>query len=143
RISGYTAFTSPCGLPEIGRLVERCPEKARQIATWVHATEYRILKLSGQCRISDHTNVLKSRYDLIHHRWPEYITSELPIEKEWLQEVVAPGTVIGYLNPDLRSRWNLPEIKVVAGMTDGCASQVASGGVKPGDWNTTIGTTLV
>jgi len=28
-------------------------------------------------------------------------------------------------------------------MTDGCASQVASGAVKPGDWNTTIGTTLV
>jgi sugar (pentulose or hexulose) kinase len=32
---------------------------------------------------------------------------------------------------------------VVAGMTDGCASQVASGAVSPGEWNTTIGTTLV
>jgi sugar (pentulose or hexulose) kinase len=28
-------------------------------------------------------------------------------------------------------------------MTDGCASQIASGAVKIGDWNTTIGTTLV
>src|SRR3546814_8669540 len=28
-------------------------------------------------------------------------------------------------------------------MTDGCASQVASGAVSPGTWNTTIGTTLV
>lgn len=143
RIEGYTAFNSSSGLPKMVWFVERFPEKARQISTWVHATDYMIGKLSGHFRISDHTNVLKSGYDLIHHRWPEYITSELPIEKEWLQEVVAPGTVIGYLNPDLRSRWNLPEIKVVAGMTDGCASQVASGGVKPGDWNTTIGTTLV
>jgi sugar (pentulose or hexulose) kinase len=29
------------------------------------------------------------------------------------------------------------------GMTDGCASQVASGAVRPGMWNSTIGTTLV
>jgi sugar (pentulose or hexulose) kinase len=28
-------------------------------------------------------------------------------------------------------------------MTDGCASQIASGAVNPGEWNTTIGTTLV
>jgi sugar (pentulose or hexulose) kinase len=28
-------------------------------------------------------------------------------------------------------------------MTDGCASQIASGAVSPGDWNTTIGTTMV
>jgi sugar (pentulose or hexulose) kinase len=34
-------------------------------------------------------------------------------------------------------------MKVIVGMTDGCASQIASGAVKPGDWNTTIGTTLV
>jgi sugar (pentulose or hexulose) kinase len=32
---------------------------------------------------------------------------------------------------------------VTTGMTDGCASQVASGAVSPGQWNTTIGTTLV
>src|SRR3546814_18122642 len=28
-------------------------------------------------------------------------------------------------------------------MTDGCASQVASGAVEPGEWNTTIGTKMV
>ena len=28
-------------------------------------------------------------------------------------------------------------------MTDGCASQVASGAVSPGQWNTTLGTTMV
>jgi sugar (pentulose or hexulose) kinase len=36
-----------------------------------------------------------------------------------------------------------PATIITAGMTDGCASQVAAGAVKPGDWNTTIGTTLV
>ena len=34
-------------------------------------------------------------------------------------------------------------IQVTVGITDGCASQIASGAVKPGDWNTTIGTTMV
>jgi sugar (pentulose or hexulose) kinase len=32
---------------------------------------------------------------------------------------------------------------VMLGMTDGCASQVGSGAVRPGAWNSTIGTTLV
>lgn len=32
---------------------------------------------------------------------------------------------------------------VTAGITDGCASQLASGAINPGDWNSTIGTTLV
>jgi sugar (pentulose or hexulose) kinase len=36
-----------------------------------------------------------------------------------------------------------PDVQVVAGMTDGCASQIAAGAVNLGDWNTTIGTTLV
>ena len=36
-----------------------------------------------------------------------------------------------------------PKAIVTTGMTDGCASQVASGAVNLGDWNTTIGTTLV
>jgi sugar (pentulose or hexulose) kinase len=32
---------------------------------------------------------------------------------------------------------------VTTGITDGCASQVASGAINPGQWNTTIGTTMV
>ncbi len=60
-----------------------------------------------------------------------------------MQDVVPSGTVIGTLQPELAEKFNLPQMQVVAGMTDGCASQVASGAVKPGDWNTTIGTTLV
>ena len=142
-VEGYTAFNSSSGLPKMVWFTEQFPDKAKDISTWVHAADYIIGKLSGNFRITDHTNVLKSGYDLTNDRWPEYITSALPLRKEWLQDVVPPGTVIGSLTRELRSRWDLPEVKVAAGMTDGCASQVASGGVKPGDWNTTIGTTLV
>jgi sugar (pentulose or hexulose) kinase len=34
-------------------------------------------------------------------------------------------------------------IPVLAGMTDGCTSQISTGAVAPGDWNSTLGTTLV
>jgi sugar (pentulose or hexulose) kinase len=58
--------------------------------------------------------------------------------------VVAPGTVIGTITPEVAEITGLPRhVKVAAGMTDGCASQIASGAIHPGDWNTTIGTTLV
>jgi sugar (pentulose or hexulose) kinase len=32
---------------------------------------------------------------------------------------------------------------VIAGMTDGCAGQIAAGALRPGDWNAVLGTTLV
>jgi xylulokinase len=34
-------------------------------------------------------------------------------------------------------------VPVLAGMTDGCTSQISTGAVAPGDWNSTLGTTLV
>ncbi|RYZ25913.1 MAG: carbohydrate kinase, partial [Sphingobacteriales bacterium] len=92
----------------------------------------------------DYTNALKSGYDLQSFSWPSYITSQLPIRPQWLQEVVPSGAAIGVLDAGLAEEWGLsPEVIITAGITDGCASQIASGAVNLGDWNTTIGTTLV
>jgi xylulokinase len=58
--------------------------------------------------------------------------------------VVAPGEVVGEVTTtaaELTGLW--PGTPVVAGMTDGCAGQIAAGAVAPGDWNSTLGTTLV
>lgn len=61
-----------------------------------------------------------------------------------MQEVQPSGTVIGKLTADLANELGLPaDVAVTTGITDGCASQVASGAIKPGQWNTTIGTTMV
>lgn len=140
---GYTAFNSSSGLSKILWYIRTYPEKILEIHTWVHATDYIIGKLSGNFRTTDFTNALKSGYDITHNRWPSYIYEILPIHKSWLQEVVPSGTPIGYLSIELSKLLGLSSIQIVAGMTDGCASQVASGAVNPGDWNTTIGTTLV
>ncbi|KAA0988665.1 FGGY-family carbohydrate kinase [Dyadobacter aurulentus] len=140
---GYTGFNASSGLSKIVWFVNHFPEKIDRIKTWVHATDFLIGKLSGNYRTTDFTNALKTGFDVGTATWPAYIFQHLPLKKEWLQEVVPSGTVIGSLLPEISALLQIPEIKVVAGMTDGCASQVASGAVSPGDWNTTIGTTLV
>ncbi len=100
--------------------------------------------LSGKWAITDYTNVLKSGYDLERNEWPSYLYKKLPLQKEWFPEVVPSGIPVGMLGAALATKLGLKDdILVVAGMTDGCASQIASGAVNPGDWNTTIGTTLV
>ncbi|MGV3764264.1 FGGY-family carbohydrate kinase [Parapedobacter sp.] len=141
--AGYTGFNASSGLSKMVWFVETYPEKAAEIHKWIHASDYITGMLCGRFDVTDYTNALKSGYDVAAFRWPEYLTAELPLQREWLQEVVPSGTPIGHLHEELAVRWGMPQAQVVAGMTDGCASQVASGAVRPGEWNTTIGTTLV
>lgn len=140
---GYTGFNASSGLSKMVWFVNHFPEKSALIKTWIHATDFIIGKLSGDYSYTDYTNALKSGFDVRTGDWPAWLTEHLPLRREWLQEVVPSGTQIGRLLPELSKSLGLSQIQVIAGMTDGCASQVASGAVQPGDWNTTIGTTLV
>jgi sugar (pentulose or hexulose) kinase len=141
---GYTGFNSSSGLSKMVWFVNNFPGKAAAIHKWVHAADFIIGKLSGQWGITDHTNVLKSGYDLQRNEWPEYLYKTLPLKKTWLPQVVPSGTPVGTMMPSLADQLGLDmNTQVVVGITDGCASQIASGAVNPGEWNTTIGTTLV
>lgn len=141
---GYTGFNASSGLSKMVWFTNQFPAKARRIARWIHAADYIIGKLSNCWGITDYTNALKSGYDVKQEYWPAYIYEVLPLKKEWLPKVVPSGTPIGTITPELAAEWGLrKDIQVIAGMTDGCASQIASGAVNSGDWNTTIGTTLV
>lgn len=141
---GFTAFNSSCGLAKMVWFAGSFPEKARRIRRWAHAADYITALLSDRWGLSDHTSVLKSGYDLERGSWPDYIFRQLPLRREWLPEAVAPGTPICHISGAVAAELGLPaNLQVVAGMTDGCASQVASGAMAPGMWNTTIGTTMV
>jgi xylulokinase len=99
---------------------------------------------SGEWGSSDWTNVLKMGYDLLDLRWPTFISQDLGLPAGLLPRVVAPGTPIGAVSAQAAERTGLPVgARVVAGSTDGVAAQLASGAVSPGDWNSTLGTTLV
>jgi len=141
---GFTAFNASSGLAKMIWFGETYPEKAALITRWIHAADYITAKLSGNWGVTDYTNAFKSGYNVSNFEWPAYLYEQLPLKKEWLPKVVASGAIIGDISPELAQVLGLPEsIKISAGITDGCASQIASGAINPGDWNTTIGTTLV
>jgi D-ribulokinase len=142
--NGYTAFNASSGLPKMLWFINRYPGKIEQLGKFIHAADYIIGKLSGRYDVTDYTNALKSGYDVRKTEWPSYIWEKLPIQQNWLQTVQPSGTTIANILPELADALGLPRsVQVVAGMTDGCAAQIASGAVQIGDWNTTIGTTLV
>lgn len=141
---GYTGFNSSSGLSKMVWFVRNFPEKALRLRKWIHASDYIGGKLTDQWGITDYTNALKSGFDVRAGMWPAYLHERLPLKKEWFPTVVPSGTSIGEISPAVAATLGLPAgVRIVAGMTDGCASQIASGAVKLGDWNTTIGTTLV
>jgi len=95
-------------------------------------------KLVGRPVAADSSHALKSGYDPLREEWAAEVF-DFPVA--WLPEVVRPTTVLGELS---RPVAGLPVgCLVVAGMTDGCAGQLATGAVAPGSFAGILGTTYV
>ena len=126
------------------RWVQRHDPKSIEKARWfLSPTDLVIGWLSGQWGRTDWTNALKWGYDVVDLCWPEFIWTKLDMPHKF-PRVEAPGTVIGQLSAEAAKATGLSQkTLVVAGSTDGTASQLASGAFSPGDWNSTLGTTLV
>jgi len=140
---GYR-FSPSFGLPKILWFRRHRPDLYARAASLVSPTDYVIGWLTDSWGRSDQTNVLKFGYDLLEDRWPAFIERELGIEIGLLPNVQRPGELAGRVTPERADQTGLPAgTPVAAGMTDGCASQVSSGAASPGQYNTTIGTTLV
>lgn len=141
----FTRFSSSCGIAKMLWYKENFKEEYDQkLKRFVHASDYITGKMTGEYGITDHSNALKSGYDLHKDKWPAYIFSELELPPSLFSVVKPIGTAIGKLKEEWTTKWDLQNAPVVSvGLTDGCASQIAAGAVNPGDWNTTIGTTLV
>jgi D-ribulokinase len=137
-------FGTSFGLPKMVWYAESHPKEAKRIASWCHAADFLIGRLSGVWGITDPTNALKSGYDPALGIWPTFISEGLGIPATWLPSVIRSGSVVGPITRDVADATGLPAtLQVTTGMTDGCASQIAAGAVRPGEWSTTIGTTLV
>lgn len=140
---GYR-FGSSFALPRILWLKRHEPGVFSQAAYFLHAADYIVANLLGGRVVTDYSNSLKTGYDLVDNMWPGFIEETLGIPLSKLPEVVAPGTILGRVSAKCAADTGLStETLVVAGMTDGCAAQVAAGAMNLNDWNTTIGTTLV
>lgn len=137
-------FNASFGLSKLYWVRANEPERLAQARWFLSPTDLVIGWLSGAWGVTDWTNALKWGYDVADLCWPSFISETLGLPTECFPFVQAPGSVIGALTADAAARTGLcAGTRIVAGATDGTASQIASGAVSPGEWNSTLGTTLV
>ena len=123
---------------------ETHPELAERIHAWRHPADFLIGKLTGEWSLTDQTTALKSGFDLTRNEWPVEVYRSFGIDPDKLPHVGTSGQIAGSVDRAAATETGLPlGTPVMLGMTDGCASQVGAGAVRPGAWNSTIGTTLV
>ncbi|TDC27185.1 carbohydrate kinase [Streptomyces sp. 8K308] len=112
-------------------------------ARLAHQPDVVAAALVGHPVASDSSHALKTGYDLVEERWPAEVLAGLDVDPAVLPEVVRPGTVLGEVCQVAAARTGVPAgTPVVAGMTDGCAAQLAAGALGVGEWNSVLGTTL-
>ncbi|TDD04874.1 carbohydrate kinase [Saccharopolyspora terrae] len=116
-------------------LADNLPAGAEQIC---HTPEVIARRLVGHPVATDTSHALKSGYDAAAGEWAAGAPAAL------LPQVVRPTAVLGQVGREAAGRTGLPVgCEVRAGMTDGCAGQLATGAVDAGQFVTVLGTTLV
>jgi len=126
------------GIPKIIWLREHGADGHRIGAhRFVHQADFIVGRLTGNFGVTDWSNALKSGYDVRGEKFSTEarlaFSTDGRTDSDTIPEVVPVGTPIG--------KWN--DVTVVAGASDGYMSAVATCAVKPGEWASIIGTTLV
>lgn len=113
-------------------------QKRSCVTRIAHQADWIAEQLSGTPVPSDESNALKTGYDPISRCWPDWLM-ETGIAPNLLPDVVPTGTATAVTN----SSFGLPSgIPIVAGVSDGCASFLATGAKEIGDAVTALGTTM-
>ncbi|MCL8014794.1 FGGY-family carbohydrate kinase [Streptomyces sp. AS02] len=108
-----------------------------------HQPDLVVSLLTGALPPADSSHALKTGYDLERDAWPSPL-ARLGLSDTAIPDVVRPGTRLGEVTPTAAEATGIPAgTPVIAGMTDGCAAQIASAALRPGSWNSVLGTTLV
>jgi D-ribulokinase len=112
-----------------------------------HQASWLAASLTGQFDISDENNCLKLGYDSITQSWPAWLhnnSENAVIPEELLPQVVAAGTRLAKIKPELIEKYQLDEnCYMIAGTTDSNAAVLATGASDTGDAVTSLGSTLV
>jgi xylulokinase len=139
-----------------------------QARYWLHQADWLGFLLHGQLGVSDYHNSLKLGYapELVaypawlspHSSHPPRSESQTAHGQErelenrgllariyaLLPHVVAPGSIVGTILPDVAGKVDVPlNCKICAGTTDSIAAFIASGANQPGQAVTSLGSTLV
>ena len=113
-----------------------------QPAHLLHQADFITARLLGRSGVSDYNNALKTGFDPETGAWPSWV-SEV-INPSLLPEVVAPGTALGRLSPDISTAFGLSLGTVIsAGTTDSIAAFLAAvPSIEEGIAVTSLGSTL-
>ncbi|MBB5789550.1 FGGY-family carbohydrate kinase [Jiangella mangrovi] len=131
-------------LPKIDWLLRRQATTGRCPGYVAHSADVVAAALVGHRVPTDSSHALKSGYDVVEERWDPQLLDAAGVDAGRLPSVVPPGTRLGTVTAASSAHTGLPAgTPVVAGMTDGCAAQIAAGALSPGSWNSVLGTTLV
>jgi sugar (pentulose or hexulose) kinase len=129
-------------LPKLLWLLREYGEWARG-ARLAHQVDFVTRRLVGHDVPADSSHALKTGYDLLHDAWPHEVMTALGVPVEMLPDVVRSGTRLGAVGAAGAEATGISEgTPVIAGMTDGCAAQLAAGALSEGSWNSVLGTTL-
>lgn len=139
---GYNNIQTVWGLPKWMWLASQHPEG--RTGRFAQQADFITGRLAGRRTAADISNALKSGCDTIDGTWRADLMATLGLAPSRLPGLVQPGTVVDEVCAEAAAHTGLPKgTPIVAGMTDGCASQLASGAVETGSWNSVLGTTLV
>jgi len=124
-------------------ILEQWPDRAR-CARLAHQPDFIARRLVGHEVPADWSHALKTGYDLVEERWPDELLDGLGVPEGVLPDVVRSGSLLGRVGEEASRQTGIAAgTPVIAGMTDGCAAQLAAGALGEGDWNSALGTTLV
>lgn len=105
-----------------------------------HQIDFLNYFLTGRLNITDENNALKLGYDSVRQCWPDWVKN---LVSSTLPEVVAPGTELANIKPNLAQQYNLnKDLIIYTGTTDSIAAFLASGADQVGDAVTSLGSTL-
>lgn len=129
-------------LPKVSWLVEHGILVAG--CTVVHQADWLGARLTGGPVATDTSHALKTGYDAVRRTWPYEVLDRLGIPADVLPVVVLPGEPLGVVTGAAALQTGIPAgTPLLAGMTDGCAAQIAARALTPGSWSSALGTTLV
>ncbi|HZQ55348.1 MAG TPA: FGGY family carbohydrate kinase [Bryobacteraceae bacterium] len=130
-------------LPKVLWLWRRTQSRDREVRL-AHQNDFINWRLAGTPLATDSSHSLKTGYKLQEDRWPFDTFRKVGLPEPLFPEVVAPGSILGTVSAGAAAETGLPAgLPIIAGMTDGCAAQIAAGAVCEGNWNSVLGTTLV
>ncbi|WP_246116637.1 FGGY-family carbohydrate kinase [Denitrobaculum tricleocarpae] len=142
-IAAHAPETSAAHGPTSGLLKVVRLQDTKGTQKVIHQADWIAGCLSGRFDVSDENNALKTGYDPIERRWPDWL-DRTAARRALLPEVAEPGSVIGEITREAAAFLGIsPRAVIAAGTTDGCASFLATGAEEPGDAVTALGSTLV